>query len=293
MKYIMENEILKVTIRSKGAELTSIIKKETGTEYLWNAGPEYWNWTSPVLFPFVGGAREKQYHWQGKTYPMMQHGFARDYEFTLTKQEQDAIWFRFHENEETLRIYPFKFKLEIGYVLQENTIRVCWKVTNDNEEVLYFSIGAHPAFLCPLDGKGERTDYYMGFETDKEELQYRLINMETNLVERAEYPLTLENGLRRVEEDRFAKDALIFEHGQTHKMWLADPEKKPYVTVAFDTSIFGVWAPHKKGVPFICIEPWYGRSDANDFYGSLEEREYINTAQPNEVFEKSYTITIE
>lgn len=37
----LENEKLKVAIQEKGAELTSIVKKETQTEYLWNADPAY------------------------------------------------------------------------------------------------------------------------------------------------------------------------------------------------------------------------------------------------------------
>ena len=37
MQVVLENEALKVTINSFGAELASIRGKETDTEYLWNA----------------------------------------------------------------------------------------------------------------------------------------------------------------------------------------------------------------------------------------------------------------
>ena len=50
----LENEKLKVAIQEKGAELTSIVKKETQTEYLWNADPAYWKRHAPVLFPIRG-----------------------------------------------------------------------------------------------------------------------------------------------------------------------------------------------------------------------------------------------
>jgi len=143
--YILENELLKVTIRSQGAELISIIKKETGVEYLWCADGKYWEWTSPILFPLVGGLRDKKYTYEGKTYPMMQHGFARDNEHTVTEQSETQIWFAFSDNEETQKIYPFAFKLEIGYVLEGNDIQVKWRVTNTDNKTLYFSIGAHPA----------------------------------------------------------------------------------------------------------------------------------------------------
>lgn len=290
--YVLENEKLKVTIRTKSAELISIVKKETNVEYLWNGDSKYWGWTSPVLFPFVGGLRDKKYTYQGKTYDMNQHGFARNQEFEMIRQTAGEIWFALDSTPESRQQYPFDFRLEIGYVLEDNHIQVCWKVTNTDSKPIWFSIGAHPAFMCPIGGDGEQCDYYMGFDTDKSELSYRLINLEYNLISPVEYPLALENGLHRIEKDRFDKDALVVEHRQTGKMWLAGPDKKPYVSVEFDAPLFGIWSPAGKNAPFVCIEPWYGRSDSMEFYGTLEEREYINTEEPGGVFERSYGITI-
>lgn len=45
-----------------------------------------------------------------------------------------------------------------------------------------------------------------------------------------------------------------------------------------------------KNVPFVCIEPWYGRTDAIDFTGELKDREYSNHLGVGEVFEKSFSI---
>lgn len=291
--YTIENEILKVTARSKSAELISVIKKETSAEYLWNGDSKYWGWSSPILFPFVGKVRDQKYNYKGKTYEVNQHGFARNMEFDLVSQKENEIWFAVRENKETLIRYPFAFRLEIGYILEDNSIQVIWKVTNPGEDTMYFSIGAHPAFMCPLNEMGQQTDYYMGFETDKDEIRYKLIDKSCGLIAPEEYSLKLEEGLHRIEKTQFDKDALIIEGHQVRKMWLADPDKKPYVTVEFDAPLFGVWSPEKKNAPFICIEPWYGRSDGNDFYGSLEKREYGNTAQPRETVEKSYMITID
>ena len=83
MQVVLENEALKVTINSFGAELASIWGKATDTEYLWNADAKFWKRTAPVLFPFVGSLKNKGYHYEGKTYSMGQHGFARDMEFAV------------------------------------------------------------------------------------------------------------------------------------------------------------------------------------------------------------------
>ena len=46
-----------------------------------------------------------------------------------------------------------------------------------------------------------------------------------------------------------------------------------------------------KGAPFICIEPWYGRCDATDFTGTLQEREYGSELTEGSLFEAAYTIS--
>ncbi len=290
--YILENDVLRVTVRQKSAELISAVKKETGVEYLWCGDAKYWGWTSPILFPFVGLTRDKKYTYEGKTYPMTQHGFARDYEFEVISQTDAEIWFALAATPQTKESYPFDFRLEIGYRLERGSIQVLWKVENTDSKPLYFSIGAHPAFMCPLNGEGAQKDYYMGFETDAAELRYRLIDTSCGLIAPQEYALSLENGLHRIEKDRFDLDALIIEGRQTRKMWLAKPDRTPYVCVEFDAPLFGVWSPAKLDAPFVCIEPWYGRSDGTDFHGTLEQREYGNTAAPGETFETSYRISI-
>ena len=56
--HILENKDLKIAIKNHGAELSSIQKKATNTEYLWQADPAYWGRHAPVLFPIVGRLKE-------------------------------------------------------------------------------------------------------------------------------------------------------------------------------------------------------------------------------------------
>ena len=72
----LENEQIEVTVNIHGAELRSLKSKADGQEYLWNADAKYWGRTSPVLFPFVGGVKNKVDRHEGKEYPMNQHGSA-------------------------------------------------------------------------------------------------------------------------------------------------------------------------------------------------------------------------
>ena len=81
--YQLKNEELTLTVISAGAEMKSLKDNKTEQEYLWQADPEFWGRTSPVLFPIVGNYAQKQSVYEGKTYTLSQHGFARDMEFDL------------------------------------------------------------------------------------------------------------------------------------------------------------------------------------------------------------------
>lgn len=289
MIYTIQNSCLTVGVKDAGAELCSI-KDAAGTEYLFDANPAYWGRSAPVLFPFVGSLKEKAFVYEGKTYPMGQHGFARDMTFCLLKQKEDEIWFRLESDEETLAKYPFAFVLDIGYRLEQNTVRVLWEVRNPSEEKdLYFSIGAHPAFLCPPCGGG-MDGCYLGFDLPGD-LSYRLLNSQ-GLVTQQTHTLPLQNGLFCLYPGLFDRDALIVEGKQTGRVWLADGEKKPFVTVEFNAPLFGIWSPAGKNAPFVCIEPWYGRCDAEDFSGDLTQREYGNCISPGQIFQENYCIQI-
>lgn len=287
MRYTLENEALKVEIDSFGAEIKSIKRVSDDREYMWCGDPKYWGRTSPVLFPFVGAPRNKEYRYEGKTYAMGQHGFARDMEFELELSEQGSIWFVLSSTEETYAKYPFHFKLHIGYELRENEVRVLWKVENTDSRPMYFSIGAHPAFLCPIHGESDKLGYGLKFGGLTDELHHHGNTPEGMAVMEDEV-LALAGGEVRFTPGFFDKCTYMVEGAQTGEVSLLDRDGEAYVTVRFDAPLFAVWSPEGKDAPFVCIEPWYGRCDAVDFEGSLAERAYENVLAPDGTFTASY-----
>lgn len=288
--YQLKNEQICISVDSFGAELKSLKKTATGTEYLWDAKPEYWKRSSPVLFPIVGSLNQGVFRYGGKEYPMSQHGFARDMEFALLQQTEDSLKFELKANEETKTKYPFDFALELGYRLHENHLIVSWKVINHGNREMYFSIGGHPAFMCPLDNKGAQTDYKLLFDTDSKITSAIIGNGGTLSARTKEYPL--HHGMMDISADLFDEDALIIENNQAHKVSLCNQEGEPYLTVCFDAPLFGLWSPTKKNAPFVCIEPWYGRCDRETFTGDLSEREWGNALAAGKEFYAEYTIIV-
>lgn len=287
--YTLKNQEITIQISSHGAELKSLKDNHTGTEYMWCADPQYWGRTSPVLFPVVGACKNNEISYQGKSYTLTQHGFARDMEFTPISQDGDSIWFALEDTEETREKYPFAFRLELGYHMAGRSVEVLWRVKNPGQEKMYFSIGGHPAFYCPLEKGKKQTDYAIAFDV-KDKVVSHLFGKDGVTDILLEYPL--EDGCLSITEELFDHDALIIENHQAHKVALVDPAGKEYLTVTFDAPLFGIWSPPKKNAPFICIEPWYGRADHEHFSGNLEEREWINELEAGETFEASYCITV-
>ncbi len=292
MNIRLKNEKLEATVCSAGAELVSL--KKDGREYMWGADPAYWGRTAPILFPFVGSLKEKAYRYQGKSYEMGQHGFARDMEFEVVSQTGTKVVMQLVETEWTMEKFPFRFLLELSYELRGEELLVGWHVKNTDDKTLYFSIGGHPAFLCPIEGKGNQSDYMLRFMKDKKPVQeiVSAIIVEGGLVGEGTVEFGLDDGYLPITKELFDTDTIVLEDGQCDAVSLIDPEGREYLRVSFPMPIVGIWTPVLKNAPFICIEPWCGRCDDADFEGELSERKWGNSLEPSEEFDASYTIGV-
>lgn len=290
MKTLSNNQ-LTIQVSPHGAELSSIVNNATGKEYLWQADPAYWKRHSPVLFPIVGSLWNNEYHHKGVAYQLSQHGFARDKEFELIKESDTELRFRLRKSEDTLKLYPFPFNLEIGYRLAGNQIEVIWFVENTGKEELHFQIGAHPAFYYPYYNEDSQQRGFFSFDR-QEGLTYKLIQ-EKGCIGDQEYPLTLNaEGLLPLDTHTFDKDALVLENSQIKRVDLLDHDGSSYLTVYFTAPVVGLWSPAAKNAPFVCIEPWYGRCDRVNYAGEYKDKDWMQHLQPGEVFNASYFIEI-
>ncbi|EAD9142955.1 aldose 1-epimerase family protein [Listeria monocytogenes] len=286
----LENEVLLVEMKTAGAELTRIFHKDTGLEYLWNADSKFWGRHSPVLFPTVGRLVDDTYLVDGNQYHLGQHGFARDRDFQVIEQTENTVRFELDADEDSLAIYPYKFKLSIIYTIEKNTVAVSYEVENTDNKRIYFSIGAHPAFHLPLTDGTTFEDYYLDFGTEENletlclEGPYRSGDIKKIIDEPARYlPLSY---------DLFKNDALIFEALKQKEMTIKSDKTPHFVKVSFPEFPFvGVWTA-KPGTPFLCIEPWYGIADGAGESVELRDKAGIEHLEPEAVFASEYEITV-
>ena len=287
----LKNNLLTIEIDSHGAELQSITANGSNYNYLWHGDKAFWGRRSPVLFPIVGSVWNGKYRMDGQEYPLGQHGFARDREFEIVNDcPDDEAWFRLEADDDTLALFPRRFRLEIGYSLQGERLNVMWRVSNLDEKPMAFQIGAHPAFNYPDFSVSDSVHAYLLF--DKRSLVAERI-AEKGCVGSETLAVTLdETGMLPIVADTFAHNAIILADRQVHRVSMLDKARRPYLSLLFVAPLVGLWSP-SSNAPFMCIEPWWGRCDSVDFEGSFEERSYVNVVAPGETFEARYMIIFE
>lgn len=300
------NEIQQIQVSPKGAELSSLVAN--GREYLWQGDPMFWGRRAPILFPIVGRLANDMLRIDGVEYQMKQHGFARDTEFVQTQMtasfdyinglrllpSNDPLFMQMmHEEHDN---YPYDFNLKVRYALYGNTLEANWEVLNTGDKLMYFQIGAHPAFFLPDYNPFNIIHGY-----------FSCYNSQGQMV----LPITssnLEDGLRVFQEPKevenkkgqipitnilFANDAILLDGGNISSVGLLDTKGNEVLRVSCpQAQVFGLWAPNKPECPFVCIEPWCGVADRQGFSGDISERDCIQKLEPEHIFSFDYSITI-
>lgn len=289
MLYRIENQILSVSVSTKGAELQGIRHMGNGLDYLWNGDEKFWGKKSPVLFPVVGGLKNNQYQFNDKSYVLTRHGFARDREFTVTRQEGDTLTFTLTSDESTLTLFPFSFKFSITYSLMGNRLITTYQVENTGTETMYFSLGGHPAFKVPLTGNTNFEDYYLAFNMAETSGCWPL--SAEGLIEKKSLPFFQNTNLLPLKKSLFYQDALVFKDLRSTSVSLKSQKIPHGLTLHFEGfPFFGIW--NAKNADFVCLEPWCGIADSVDTSGKLITKEGINSMKPGEKFTRNWQVEV-
>lgn len=289
MVHHLQNEHYRVAVQEAGAELTSFRDLATDLEYIWTADPAFWPRHAPVLFPIVGKLPDGKYRHAGKTYALPQHGFARDENFDLVSRTADSLTFALTSSEKTLALYPFPFRLEIAYTLAGNSLETAYRVQNTGPEDMYFSIGAHPAFRCPLLPGEHFEDYYLEFEKPETVSRHLL---DEGLQNGRKQPVLFGQQRLPLRYELFEQDAIVLKDLASQLVSLRTPLHGNGLDFEFrDYPFFGIWTKGS-GAPFICLEPWQGIASRVGDSGELREKEGIIRLAAGASFACSYTIRV-
>jgi galactose mutarotase-like enzyme len=289
--FTLENKQLKITVKKTGAELCKITSSRNGTEFMWDANPDIWGSYAPNLFPIIGALKNDTYIFENQEYKLPKHGIVRNNEaVVLHEHTPNSLTFKLLYSEDSLKIYPFKFEFYITYKLTNNSIEVIHTIKNVDTKTMYFSLGGHPAFKCPVFENELYEDYFLEFE-HAETSKSHLIIMENGLISSLTIPLFNKSNSIPLTHDLFNDDALIFKDLKSKKVILKSKLYGNILSVSYsDFPFLGIWA--KPNGNYVCIEPWLGIADNENTNQDLKTKEGILKLKAGNTFKASYTIEI-
>ncbi len=249
-EFTLSNSLLSCTISELGAEIVSLKSKTDRHEYIWQADPNIWAGSAPILFPIVGRLKGGQYTFNNKKYSLPTHGFIRSQCFIIKQRTESSLTLSACANPSTLQSYPFKFQLDVTFLLEHKSLKVSYNVVNQDNKELYFSIGSHPEFALP------QTEFSEGkckLVFSEQEAHYCQL-IKNDLLSDEKCPVDLTEKSLRLTPDLFDHDTLIFRDVSSSSITLFVDEKPILSLEMGNNKHLGIWA--KPNVPYVCIEPW-------------------------------------
>lgn len=278
----LKNEVMEVAVNPLGAELSSV--KTGGREWIWDGDESVWEGRAPILFPICGSVKDNVYRFEGESYTLPKHGFARHALFEVVSHNDTALTLQLTDSEETHRQYPFAFRLQVSFTVTGNRLSVRYAVTNRDTRTMYYSIGAHEAYDCRPDGIEAYDVEFAEPETfDSTVLCGEELSNETISLAPAGRVLPLK-------KEYFSVDAQVFKELCSRSVVLRHRPTGHALRLEFpDMDYFLLWT--KPQGLYICLEPWSGIPDSLDSDGDLTHKEGINPLEPGATRTHDHAIT--
>ena len=284
----ISSEQLAAGIHPAGAQLF-FLRDPTGRDLQWNGDPAIWKGRAPILFPIVGALVGNQYRLSDRAYSLSRHGFARDRLFSIVKADPASVVLRLDWDEETHRVYPFRFQLDLRFTIAGACLHIVATLRNlEDKETMPASFGFHPAFRWPLAFGEPRAAHYLTFDKD-EPAPIRRLDSE-GLLTPKEFATPIQNRKLHLSDALFAADAMIFNNLVSRRLTYGT-DQGPKIEIAFpDMPYLGVWT--KPGAGFICIEPWHGIADPQGYSGDFRTKPGIVLLPPGAAKDFVMSITL-
>jgi galactose mutarotase-like enzyme len=278
----LKNEFISAKIDPLGAELKSLVYN--GKEYIWDARPEVWGKSSPIMFPICGGLKDDKYTLNGKEYTLAKHGYAQNTLFEVEKATDTNVVFLHVSDENTKVGFPFDYEFRVIFTLDGLSLHVRYSVKNVGESTMYFNVGAHEGYYTPEGIE----DYDVIFP---EPVSISASGLCGNLITDSLMPIITNTTHLPLYDKYFTIDALVFKNIPFHCATLRNRKTGRAVTVEFpDAPYFLLW--HKPASPYICLEPWGGIPDTVGSSYDITEKEGITVLEAGNTYNYDHTITV-
>ena len=222
----------------------------------------------------------------GRSTRMSQHGFARDRRFAWLSRETESCRLVLTDDAETRAIYPFPFRLEIGYAATGDALHIEYRLENSGSAMLPASLGAHPAFNWPLLPGLPKEAHRLVFADNEESA---IFQVKGGLLQSRTVPSPLRGRVLALDETLFDADALIFKPVRSRSLrYEAEDVALGVAWEGFPE--LGIWS--RRGGDFVCIEPWHGFASPQDFDGAFADKPGLMHLAPGEARTLAITVTL-
>ncbi len=223
----------------------------------------------PILFPICGNLPDNTYTYDGQSYLLKQHGFARDLPWEVVAQRTDdraSLTIALASNAQTREVYPFDFLLEFTYTLQGQALMLHQRYTNRSSGRMPFSVGFHPYFLAP----------------DKSQLRFEVPSDEAiNQITKQPQPFFNTFDFDQAEID------WIFPHLSRQSASVSDLSRHTRMTLSYGDAFPSLVFWTVKGKDFYCLEPWSAPRNA------LNTGERLLYLDPNASLETEVALSVD
>jgi galactose mutarotase-like enzyme len=255
MKTEITNGKITFAAESLGAEPWVLKFNGDRVNYFWRPGPDKSGGT-PICFPLLGAVPQGVYHLDGKEYPMEMHGFAQHRDFRMAEKTDLSLLYEISDTPETLAQYPYRFLFQVLYALEDTRLKTEYRVKNCDSREMYFSVGGHPRFSCPIGGPD--TEEFSGYilEFARPESPENIIKCYGPIGEITKF---MDSGGRfmALNYSMFEKGAFCFNRRRNRVVTLKSQRCSRTLMMRIEGyAWFQLWT--KAGAPFIAMEPWYG-----------------------------------
>ena len=146
--------------------------------------------------------------------------------------------------------------------------------------------------ICDSDEKdGENfDDCYLKF--NKVEKSARLLLASSGNLSHDRVP-TLDGDTLNLNYELFKGDALIFDDLKSDEVTICSKKSSKSITLqAKGFPFWGIWTPSQGGAPLLCIEPWQGHADFEDFSGDITQKDGIHKIAVGQSYGTNYTFIV-
>jgi galactose mutarotase-like enzyme len=215
----------------------------------------------PILFPISGQLAGGTYEWEGKTYTMSNHGFARNASWEVIGQEMDnraSLSIRLTSNEQTKLSYPFDFTVIFTYVLEGGKLTIKQEYNNQGDQPMPIYAGFHPYFKTSEKNLAYETDATKYYDYNDDQVKEFTGSIDlTNL-----------------------KESVVFLDSNNPSISFGDPAVKKRIKLSYGELFKYIVLWTESGNEFICVEPWMAKTDE---FNRKEELVMINGKESLEI----------